>query len=213
MMLVWVLVLTALLVSDVAGRNNSLEVKETQRDIGKHEISRGPCDENWFYFPPLNSCYRFFSDKKTWLEAEEFCNHHPHYGQLASATSSELNNFITNVVDAVNRDKPQAWIGLNDRSKEGTYTWIDGSTYSYHNWAKGEPNNIDNNEHCVNIHRYRIQVYTQQGEGHMAAAVNLNTRPQVRALFLMCHRQTDLSEVTEKESANFRNPHSFLFNP
>ncbi|XP_051865948.1 lectin-like [Pristis pectinata] len=152
-MLVWVLVLTALLVSDVAGTNNSLKVEEIQRDPEKHGISRGPCDENWFYFSELNSCYRFFCDKKTWQEAEDFCNHRPHYGQLASVTSKEHNTFISNVIGAVNEDKPTAWIGLNDRCKEGTFTWIDGSSYSYQNWHQGEPNN-NNNEDCVNIHYF-----------------------------------------------------------
>ncbi|XP_051889647.1 lectin-like isoform X4 [Pristis pectinata] len=154
MMLMWVLVLTALLVSDVAGRNNSFEVEETHRELKKREISTGPCDENWFYFSHLYSCYRFFSDKKTWLEAEDFCNQDPHYGQLASVISSDHNSFISDVVRAVDIKKPKAWFGLNDRCEEGTFTWIDGSSYSYQNWAKDEPNNIENNEHCVNIHRF-----------------------------------------------------------
>ncbi|XP_051889653.1 galactose-specific lectin nattectin-like isoform X1 [Pristis pectinata] len=150
-MLVWVLVLTALLVSDVAGRNNSFEVEETQRDLEKRGIFRGPCDESWFYFSELNSCYRFFSQEKTWQEAEDFCNRNTWVGQLPSVTSSEHNRFISYVIHALSGRKAHAWIGLNDRCKEGTYTWIDGSTRKYKNWAKGQPDNYGGLEHCVHI--------------------------------------------------------------
>jgi hypothetical protein len=33
------------------------------------------------------------------------------------------------------------WIGLTDRSVEGTFRWVDGSPLTYHNFAPGEPNN------------------------------------------------------------------------
>ncbi|XP_051889652.1 snaclec bothroinsularin subunit beta-like [Pristis pectinata] len=166
MMLVWVLVLTALFVSDVAGRNNSLEVEETQRDLKKREIATGPCDEDWFYYTPLNSCYRFFSQQRTWQEAEDFCNHHPHYGELASVTSKEHNTFISNVIGAVNEDKPFAWIGLNDRCKEGTYTWIDGSSWKYRNRAQDQPDNWKSNEDCVHVNYYGKLTDQESGNIH-----------------------------------------------
>ncbi|XP_072923106.1 C-type lectin BpLec-like isoform X3 [Hemitrygon akajei] len=153
-MLVWVLVVTALLVSDVAGTHNSLELERTQQHREKRELSRGPCDEKWFYFPPLNSCYRFFSDKKTWEEAEDFCNRDERCGQLASVNSEEHNTFISNVVFIVNQKKPTAWIGLNDICKEGNFTWVDGSLYCYSKWAKNQPDDFKRKEDCVNIHRF-----------------------------------------------------------
>ncbi|XP_072097080.1 lectin-like isoform X1 [Mobula birostris] len=130
------------------GTNNSFILKRIQRDL---EIYRGPCDENWFHFPLLNSCYRFFSDKKTWMAAEEFCNQLPHSGHLASVNSSIHNNFISDVVGAVDESKPRAWIGLNDRSQEGIFTWIDGTLYSYQNWMQNEPNINGDNEDCVHL--------------------------------------------------------------
>ncbi|XP_059842832.1 echinoidin-like [Hypanus sabinus] len=145
MTVVWVLVVTALLVSDVAG---------SRQDLEKHEISRGLCDENWFYFSPLNSCYQFFSTKKTWAAAEDFCNGDERCGQLASVNSEEHNIFISNVVTIVDKNKPMAWIGLNDICKEGNFTWVDGSLYRYSKWAKNEPNNDGGKEDCVNIHRF-----------------------------------------------------------
>ncbi|XP_069764107.1 lectin-like isoform X2 [Narcine bancroftii] len=147
-MLESVLVLTVLLACDMAG-------EEIQLDLEKREIVNGPCDENWFHFPPLNSCYRFFCDSRTWWDAEEFCNHRSNYGHLASVNSEDHQEFILDIIYAVNRNMPITWIGLNDRCKEGTFNWIDGSSLDYQNWAKGEPNNLRNEEHCVNMNYFR----------------------------------------------------------
>ncbi|XP_072097298.1 C-type lectin-like [Mobula birostris] len=149
MMLVWVFVVTALLVSDVAGTTILNEVEE--RLYNPRVITQGRCDENWFYFPPLNTCNRFFPDKKTWKEAEEFCNQLPHYGNLASVISAEHNTFIANVIRAVDTSKPFAWIGLNDIWKEGAYTWADGTSYTYRRWASRQPDNHRGNEDCVHL--------------------------------------------------------------
>ncbi|XP_072922851.1 C-type lectin-like [Hemitrygon akajei] len=151
MMLVWVLVMTVLFVSDVTGTENSLELERTQRCREKHGLSRGPCDENWFYFCPLNSCYRFFSDKKTWEEAQDFCNQKSYYGQLASVNSDQHNAFISEIATDVEKNKQWAWIGLNDICKENNFTWIDGTDYTYGDWDGGQPDD-HNNEDCVHIH-------------------------------------------------------------
>ncbi|XP_062928283.1 echinoidin-like [Mobula hypostoma] len=152
MMLVWVLVVTALLVSDVAGTNNSLVLKRTQRDLQNYRLFRGPCEENWFHFPLLNSCYRFFSDKKAWMAAENFCNQDAYCGQLTSVNSDEHNTFISNVISIVDQKKPWAWIGLNDIYQEGTFTWVDGTACNYTRWDVAQPDDYQGNEDCAHIH-------------------------------------------------------------
>jgi hypothetical protein len=43
-----------------------------------------------------------------------------------------------------------AWIGYDDLTTEGTFTWVSGATSTYTNWALGEPNNGNgSNEDCV----------------------------------------------------------------
>ncbi|XP_055509417.1 alpha-N-acetylgalactosamine-specific lectin-like [Leucoraja erinacea] len=147
MMLVWVLVLTALLASDVTGANNSTEPEETLQNLGCH----GPCLPFWHYDHCTKSCYRFFQQKKTWARAEHHCRcmgsrgRHVH---LASITSCHQNSVISHLIRPGCWGIERAWIGLNDICCEGHFKWTDGSAYSYSSFACGEPNNLCN-EDCV----------------------------------------------------------------
>ena len=49
---------------------------------------------------------------------------------------------------------PQVWIGLNDRSSEGTFRWSTGGYMSYSNWGSGQPDNDGSwfdDENCVEL--------------------------------------------------------------
>jgi hypothetical protein len=46
------------------------------------------------------------------------------------------------------------WIGINDRSIENSYVNTDGSKMDWLNWNKGEPNDMNHNEDCVEFHTY-----------------------------------------------------------
>ena len=46
----------------------------------------------------------------------------------------------------VNEEK--SWLGLNDISTEGNFTWADRGEGNFSNWAKNQPNNF-NEEDCV----------------------------------------------------------------
>ena len=35
-----------------------------------------------------------------------------------------------------------SWIGLNDRAREGTFVWSDGSSTTFMNFSPGEPNSF-----------------------------------------------------------------------
>ncbi|XP_078251621.1 uncharacterized protein LOC144591206 [Rhinoraja longicauda] len=133
MMLVWVLVLTALLASDVTGANNSLE-EETR------VLSQGRCVKGWYKYPRLNNCYRYFPRARTWASAEVFCKRQPHSGHLATVTSLIHNNFILEVIRASCKPKRHVWIGLNNKAKGGSFTWIDGSSSKYRRCDADEGN-------------------------------------------------------------------------
>ncbi|XP_069846301.1 brevican core protein isoform X3 [Dipodomys merriami] len=80
-------------------------------DVGLHFCSPG-----WDAFQ--GSCYKHFSTRRSWEEAETQCRM---YGaHLASISTPEEQNFINN------QYREYQWIGLNDRTIEGDFLWSDG---------------------------------------------------------------------------------------
>ena len=84
-----------------------------------------------------------------WLDAQSSCAIWG--GDLTSITTHRENNYLNTLITSSVGD---CWIGLNDRSTEGTYTWIDSTELDYTNWKSSmsynsrgfcvQINNIDN---------------------------------------------------------------------
>ena len=81
-----------------------------------------------------------------WKDAEQKCVEYG--GHLTSIQSSEENKFIYDL-----SVKTETWIGGNDLATEGSWTWADGTSWSFTNW-RGLPNN-DGNEDCLDIGYYK----------------------------------------------------------
>jgi C-type mannose receptor len=99
--------------------------------------------------------YKYFATKLDWVSAEDTCVCHG--GHLLTVDSSEDNTRAFNRCNA-----ERCWIGFNDRAKEGSFLWVDGSaTTGYEEWADGEPSNTADwyeegeDEDCVYIHGRR----------------------------------------------------------
>jgi hypothetical protein len=60
---------------------------------------------------------------------------------LATIGSAMENDFIKTLLDSTLRNRSHFWLGGTDQVKEGEFKWIDGSPFSFTNWAGGEPNN------------------------------------------------------------------------
>ena len=84
------------------------------------------------------------NEARTWSDAQRFC----------ASINSNLATVVTphqlQMIRELNRvyNLVKTWIGLNDQSNKGEYTWVDGSTQCNAScndlpyWSKGEPNNI-----------------------------------------------------------------------
>ena len=93
-----------------------------------------------------SSCYKVFevSTPINWLDAQSSCAIWG--GDLTSITTERENNYLYTILpDTVSN----CWIGLNDRDVEGTYTWIDGTTFTQPTFATIKSNSEVND--CVEI--------------------------------------------------------------
>ncbi len=105
------------------------------------------CPSGYTPVSGLSGCYKYQSTPMNWFEAEKSCNIAG--GHLTSITSSsEDNGLYQYYVVALNYY--DFWIGGNDISSDGRWSWIDGSSWSYTNWRTGEPSSYIYVELCVN---------------------------------------------------------------
>ena len=86
--------------------------------------------------------------KKSWEEARKYCQSIG--GDLASIADQSESERIKAFLDQNGVDQ-YVWIGANDKRKEGTFEWSDGTAFSFSDWRPKEPNN-SGNEDCAHLH-------------------------------------------------------------
>jgi len=80
--------------------------------------------------------YAAFDEPYSWKEAEALCESMG--GHLATITSKEENDFIKSMPLGFSY-----YIGASDEQTEGVWKWVTGENFSYSNWAKGQPDNAN----------------------------------------------------------------------
>ncbi|XP_078541764.1 lectin-like [Lissotriton helveticus] len=99
--------------------------------------------------------YKYIPTKKTWVEAEIYCQSLTPGAHLASVHSLEENHFIQELIyDSVIGD-PYVWIGASDLYKDRTFMWTDGSQFNFQAWYNNEPDNKGGREPCVHFNYER----------------------------------------------------------
>ncbi|MCM1044212.1 MAG: leucine-rich repeat protein [Candidatus Gastranaerophilales bacterium] len=83
------------------------------------------------------SSYYLYNDFETWEEAESYCESVG--GHLAIIDSYEENMAVYSYLRE--QGYSEAFFGASDAAEEGKWRWVDGSSMSYTNWNRGEPNN------------------------------------------------------------------------
>jgi len=69
-------------------------------------------------------------------------------GHLVTISDEAENDFIAKELLIEGKE---FFIGLNDIWNESSFTWVNGESTTYYNWADGEPNNMENNEDAAAI--------------------------------------------------------------
>ena len=90
------------------------------------------CEDGWSGDTSSTLCYQYVSSSELWEDAQDYCQNLG--GELASATSSDINDFLTTLTEDM------AWIG-GYKDTDGNWNWSDGSTFDYTNWYTDQPDN------------------------------------------------------------------------
>ena len=107
------------------------------------------CDPGWSYFNGF--CYYTSETCTNWTTALKKC-------RQENSVLVDVNNNEENVYLQHRHNGEKSWLGLNDISKEGDFTWADRGAGNFTAWAKNQPNNF-REEDCVHAlgveHNYK----------------------------------------------------------
>ena len=105
------------------------------------------CDSGWLHSG--TKCLKFFAANATFDEARKSCKC-DNAGELVSVPDEARNTLVKQLTGG----KVKTWIGGTDAVTEGTFTWTDGTAWSFTKWMNAnQPNNggTDGNQDCVII--------------------------------------------------------------
>uniref|UniRef100_W5K5L4 C-type lectin domain-containing protein n=1 Tax=Astyanax mexicanus TaxID=7994 RepID=W5K5L4_ASTMX len=91
-------------------------------------------EKGWKYFS--SSIYYITAVKTNWEKSRDDCRKR---GADLLIINSREEQFGRN----------EAWLGLTDAVTEGVWKWVDGSALTTEFWAKGEPNNYENDDCAI----------------------------------------------------------------
>ncbi|CAJ0943713.1 unnamed protein product, partial [Mesorhabditis belari] len=109
-----------------------------------------PCPPEWVYSSTLQSCYKAIYGTN-YQQAADQCTSMD--STLASIRSDEENRVVNEVLQLGIPLTTGVQGGLLGAKRTGPgaseWMWIDGSPWNYTKWARGEPNNVNGGEFCI----------------------------------------------------------------
>uniref|UniRef100_A0A8C1Y980 C-type lectin domain-containing protein n=1 Tax=Cyprinus carpio TaxID=7962 RepID=A0A8C1Y980_CYPCA len=118
-------------------KNLELETKVNNLTAEKDQLQRD--------FKSLNeknvSGWFFMSTElKNWSDSRQYCRERGADLVIINTEEKQRNHTYSLV-----------WIGLSDRENEGIMKWVDNSPLKQGGWLKGEPNDQNANEDCIEL--------------------------------------------------------------
>ncbi|XP_075772853.1 C-type lectin-like isoform X2 [Pelodiscus sinensis] len=109
----------------------------------------GSCPQGWKSHQ--GNCYGYFTEAKSWKEAQAACRQYWQGANLVSILNKEENDMLAGYVKQHKEKSKHVWIGLSDPSEDQSWAWTDQSLFNYHQWdmAASQPDNPKRPEHCV----------------------------------------------------------------
>lgn len=112
---------------------NDAETEENNKILLSYPDSAVRYDSNYYQL------YDGVAD--SWEEASLYCENLG--GHLAVINDAEENDFLYSYV--LDQGYESAYLGLYDADNNENWSWADGSTVNYTNWARGEPSSSSEN--------------------------------------------------------------------
>uniref|UniRef100_A0AAF5PUS9 C-type lectin domain-containing protein n=1 Tax=Wuchereria bancrofti TaxID=6293 RepID=A0AAF5PUS9_WUCBA len=90
------------------------------------------CNDGWRFSPHSRKCYKFFSKKITWTEAEFHCL--IQNGHQLSIHNSRENRFVKEIA----RGASEVWLGSAKFGRTAQFEWSDKTPFNFKGWKNGQ---------------------------------------------------------------------------
>ncbi|XP_058038167.1 C-type lectin BpLec-like [Ahaetulla prasina] len=123
-------------------------------------VRAASCTRGWLQ--KQGNCYGYFDEKLSWDAAELECQSFGPGCHLASILSIQESALVSAYIRDKQRVRSNVWMGLHDTSgqQRRRWRWADESTFNYKAWSAHQPDNRNNNEHCVEVtHSSRFKLW------------------------------------------------------
>ncbi|XP_071788858.1 echinoidin-like [Asterias amurensis] len=150
-----------------------------------NSVAADECPTYWTRF--RKHCYRFFGTRKTWMQAELYCNQfsaNKHSGEetishLVSVNNHAENDFLYALWSSTREtsgNEALLWLGFYKPMGRNYFTWSDYSDIDFTFWDSSRPNNVGGDENCVEmweeaIENHRLKSWNDRACTHEASFV------------------------------------------